>query len=252
MKKRDFIKTGAVLALGSLAAPVLLESCNNNNPVKNDENIKKSSEPIVYELPKLEFAFDELEPHIDAQTMEIHHGKHHGGYVKKLNKALENHEWAAKDLKGIFAGLRDEEQFNAIRNNGGGHFNHTLFWKTIGPDAGGEPKSKLLSAINSDFGSFENFKNQFVDAAAKVFGSGWAWLSLGSDKKLFISTTSNQDNPLMKNLVENPGIPVLGLDVWEHAYYLKYQNKRKDYLMAFFNVVRWDRVAEEYDNALKS
>jgi superoxide dismutase, Fe-Mn family len=257
MKKRDFLKTGSILALGSIAAPILLESCKTNKvPVVAAEKIvqkpeKSTAAAAMYLLPALEYPFSALEPHIDAMTMEIHHGKHHAGYVNNLNKALEGHEWADKDLTEIFKLLDTNNKYSAIRNNAGGHYNHSLFWKTLGPNAGGSPQGKLLTEINNSFGSFEAFKNQFVEAAMKVFGSGWAWLSVAADKKLFISATPNQDNPLMKNLVAMSGTPLLGLDVWEHAYYLKYQNKRKDYLMAFFNVVRWDRVSAEYEMALK-
>ena len=256
MKKREFIKNGAILALGALVSPILFDSCKvvHTVPVIEDSPTKGGANPTaaaVYEVPALEYEFNALEPQIDAMTMEIHHDKHHGAYVKNLNKALEGHEWATKGLKDIFTLLENNDKHNAIRNNGGGHYNHSLFWRTLGPNAASVPSGKLAEEINASFGSFDNFKTKFVEAAMTVFGSGWAWLSVGADKKLFISTTANQDNPLMKNLVAKAGTPVLGLDVWEHAYYLKYQNKRKDYLAAFFNVVRWDRVAEEYAIAVK-
>lgn len=263
MKKREFLKTTGILALGSLAAPFLLESCKTvapistptpvkeEPPIKAEEKGRASAAAAVYEVPALEYAFNALEPHIDAKTMEIHHDKHHAAYTKNLNKALEGHEWATKDLTEIFGLLQNREKDNAIRNHGGGHYNHSLFWRTIGPNAGGSPQGKLAEAINAAFGSFDNFKTKFIDSAAVVFGSGWTWLSIGADKKLFISNTSNQDNPLMKNIVANVGTPILGLDVWEHAYYLKYENRRKEYLTAFFNVVRWDRVAEAFEKELK-
>jgi Fe-Mn family superoxide dismutase len=183
--------------------------------------------------------------------MEIHHGKHHGAYVNNLNKALEGHEWANIDLVEIFNKLMPNDKNAAIRNNGGGHYNHSLFWRTLGPNAGGTPQGKLLDKINTGFGSFEAFKSAFSEAAMKVFGSGWAWLCLDDKENLFITTTPNQDNPLMKNLVQKSGTPIFGLDVWEHAYYLKYQNKRKDYLSALFNLIRWDRVTEEYNKVIK-
>lgn len=251
MKKREFLKTGSILALGSLAAPILFESCKTKNAVviSDKEKEKSPAAAAVHVLPPLEYAFNALEPHIDAMTMEIHHGKHHAGYVNNLNKALEGHAWANLELTEIFNKLMPNDNNTAIRNNAGGHFNHSLFWRTLGPNAGGSPQGRLLESINKSFGSFETFKNQFVDAATKVFGSGWAWLSVDGLGNLFISSTANQDNPLMRNLVKNSGTPIFGLDVWEHAYYLKYQNRRKDYLMAIFNVVRWDRVAEELDKA---
>jgi Fe-Mn family superoxide dismutase len=252
MKKREFLKNSAILAIGTLTAPSLLACNKKTATIISDKEIKSiPSSPTIFQLPALEYAFNALEPHIDALTMEIHHGKHHAAYVNNLNKALEGHEWANKDLKDIFSKLMPDDKNTVIRNNGGGHYNHSLFWRTLGPNAGGSPQGRLLELINSSFGSFEAFKNQFVDAATKVFGSGWAWLCVDDLGKLFISSTANQDNPLMRNLLKNYGTPIFGLDVWEHAYYLKYQNRRKDYLMAIFNVVRWDRVAEELDKANK-
>ena len=253
MKKREFLKNRAILTIGALTVPGLLQACNNKTAaVISEKNIKTAPPvPNIYQLPALEYAFNALEPHIDALTMEIHHGKHHAAYVNNLNKALEGHEWANIDLVEIFNELMPDDKNAAIRNNGGGHYNHSLFWRTLGPNAGGSPQGRLLESINKSFGSFEAFKNQFVEAAMKVFGSGWAWLCVDGSGNLYITGTPNQDNPLMRNLVKNYGTPIFGLDVWEHAYYLKYQNKRKDYLMAIFNVVRWDRVAEELDKANK-
>lgn len=251
MKKREFLKNSAILTIGTLTIPGLLQACNNKTAAVISEKDIKTTPPVphIYQLPALEYAFNALEPHIDALTMEIHHGKHHAAYVNNLNKALEGHEWASIDLVEIFNKLSPDDKNAVIRNNGGGHYNHSLFWRTLGPNAGGSPQGRLLESINKSFGSFETFKNQFVDAATKVFGSGWAWLSVDGLGNLFISSTANQDNPLMRNLVKNSGTPIFGLDVWEHAYYLKYQNRRKDYLMAIFNVVRWDRVTEELDKA---
>ncbi len=253
MKKREFLKTSSILALGSLAAPILFESCKTKNAVviSDKEKEKSPAAAAVHVLPPLEYAFNALEPHIDAMTMEIHHGKHHAGYVNNLNKALEGHAWANLELTEIFNKLMPNDNNTAIRNNAGGHFNHSLFWRTLGPNAGGSPQGKLLDKINTGFGSFEAFKTAFSEAAMKVFGSGWAWLCLDENENLFITTTANQDNPLMKNLVQKSGTPIFGLDVWEHAYYLKYQNKRKDYLSALFNLIRWDRVTEEYNKVIK-
>ncbi|MEJ5962392.1 superoxide dismutase [Pedobacter immunditicola] len=201
---------------------------------------------MAFELPALPYATDALEPHIDKQTMEIHHGKHHQAYVTNLNKALEGKPEATQGLEEI---IKNIDQFPAaVRNNGGGHFNHSLFWEVIGPNKGGEPTGELAEAINAAFGSFADFKTKFAEAGATRFGSGWAWLSVGADNKLVVSSTPNQDNPLM-NVAEVQGTPVLGMDVWEHAYYLKYQNRRPDYIAAFWNVVNWDAVAERFKKA---
>lgn len=201
---------------------------------------------MAFELPALPYATDALEPHIDKQTMEIHHGKHHQAYVTNLNKALEGKPEAGQSIEEI---IRSISKFPpAVRNNGGGHYNHSLFWEVIGPNKGGEPKGELADAINAAFGSFADFKTKFAEAGATRFGSGWAWLSVGADKKLIVSSTPNQDNPLM-DIAEVKGTPILGMDVWEHAYYLKYQNRRPDYIAAFWNVVNWDAVAERFKKA---
>lgn len=201
---------------------------------------------MAFELPALPYATDALEPNIDKQTMEIHHGKHHQAYVTNLNKALEGKPEASQSIEEI---VKNISKFPAaVRNNGGGHYNHSLFWEVIGPNKGGEPKGELANAINAAFGSFADFKTKFAEAGATRFGSGWAWLSVGADKKLVVSSTPNQDNPLM-DIAEVKGTPILGMDVWEHAYYLKYQNRRPDYIAAFWNVVNWDAVAERFKKA---
>jgi Fe-Mn family superoxide dismutase len=201
---------------------------------------------MAFELPALPYATDALEPHIDKQTMEIHHGKHHQAYVTNLNKALEGKPEASQSIEEI---VKNISKFPApVRNNGGGHYNHSLFWEVIGPNKGGEPKAELADAINAAFGSFADFKTKFAEAGATRFGSGWAWLSVGADKKLVVSSTPNQDNPLM-DIAEVKGTPILGMDVWEHAYYLKYQNRRPDYIAAFWSVVNWDAVAERFKKA---
>jgi Fe-Mn family superoxide dismutase len=201
---------------------------------------------MAFELPALPYATDALEPHIDKQTMEIHHGKHHQAYVTNLNKALEGKPEASQSIEEI---VKNISKFPApVRNNGGGHYNHSLFWEVIGPNKGGEPKGELAEAINAAFGSFADFKTKFAEAGATRFGSGWAWLSVGADKKLVVSSTPKQDNPLM-DIAEVKGTPILGMDVWEHAYYLKYQNRRPDYISAFWNVVNWDAVAERFKKA---
>ena len=193
---------------------------------------------MAFELPNLPYAHDALEPHIDARTMEIHHGKHHAGYTSKLNAAVEGNDLEGKDIETL---LREHSDNGAVRNNGGGFWNHTLFWNSMSPNGGGAPEGALAEAIDRDFGSFENFKDQFSKAAATRFGSGWAWLCVNNGK-LEVCSSANQDNPLMPG-VGCGGHPILGLDVWEHAYYLNYQNRRPDYINAFFNVVDWSAVA---------
>jgi superoxide dismutase, Fe-Mn family len=198
---------------------------------------------MAFTLPPLPYAPDALEPHIDTVTMQIHHGKHHQAYVDNLNKAIAGTEHESKSLDELVA------QAGAIggpvRNNGGGHWNHTFFWNSLAANAGGVPSGKLADAINEAFGSFDEFKTKFAAAGIGRFGSGWAWLILKKDGKLDISSTPNQDNPLM-DVAETKGVPLLGVDVWEHAYYLKYQNKRADYLAAIWNVIDWNKVAERY------
>ncbi len=201
---------------------------------------------MVHSLPALPYAFDALEPHIDAQTMQIHHDKHHQAYVDNLNKALAGTEHENKTLEELMANISAYPA--AVRNNGGGHYNHTLFWSILGPNAGGMPTGDLAKAIDEAFGSFDVMKEKMSAAGATRFGSGWAWLSV-ADGKLVISSTPNQDNPLM-DVAEVKGHPILGIDVWEHAYYLKYQNKRPDYLIAIWNVINWDAVAMRYKAAL--
>ena len=197
---------------------------------------------MAFKLPSLPYAVDALEPHIDAKTMEIHHGKHHNGYTTKLNAAIEGTALEGKSVEEILGNLHMSNA--AVRNNGGGYYNHCLFWEIMGPDAG-EMSSELSAAIESAFGSFDAFKDAFSKAAATQFGSGWAWLCVHNDGKLEVCSTPNQDNPLMKD-VSCGGTPILGLDVWEHAYYLNYQNRRPDYIEAFFKVVNWSEVSKRY------
>jgi len=205
---------------------------------------------MTYELPALDYPAAALEPHIDSRTMEIHHDKHHAAYINNLNKALESApELAAKSVEDLIADLASvpEAIRTAVRNNGGGHANHSFFWKILGPDAGGNPDGALAEAINSAFGSFEEFKSKFEAAGLGRFGSGWAWLVVGSDKKLAIVSTPNQDTPLMGKAISGAeGTPILGVDVWEHAYYLHYQNRRPDYLKAVWNVISWKAVSANY------
>jgi Fe-Mn family superoxide dismutase len=202
---------------------------------------------MSFELPKLPYELNALEPHIDARTMEIHHGKHHAAYVNNLNAALEGTDAAGKSLEDICKNISKYPA--AVRNNGGGHWNHSFFWTIMKPGGGGSPSGKLAEAITSDLGGFEAFKEAFAKAAATRFGSGWAWLCV-ENGKLRVCSTPNQDNPLMDVVADCNGTPVLGLDVWEHAYYLNYQNRRPDYIQAFFNVINWDEAGKRYEAAL--
>lgn len=209
---------------------------------------------MPYALPPLPYAYDALEPHFDARTMEIHHTKHHQTYITNVNNALAEASVAevpVEELIGIIGALPQNIQ-NVVRNNGGGHANHALFWTVLSPD-GGQPSGKLAKAIEDDLGGFERFKDAFTKAAQTRFGSGWAWLTLGKDGKLLVESSANQDSPLMGEFAGmSGGTPILGLDVWEHAYYLQYQNKRPDYIAAFFNIINWAEVERRYDEALSS
>jgi superoxide dismutase, Fe-Mn family len=201
---------------------------------------------MAYTLPELPYAFDALEPHIDAKTMEIHHDKHHAAYVTKLNEALAGSGVAEQSIEDLCRNINSvpEKIRAAVRNNGGGHANHSMFWLLMSPKGGGEPTGALADAINSELGGFAKFKESFTNAGMTRFGSGWAWLTVGKDGKLAVESTPNQDNPYMDGKT-----PILGVDVWEHAYYLKYQNKRPDYLAAFYNVIDWNAVADRYKQA---
>ncbi len=241
MKKRDFLRAAGLLGLAGIANPFRM-SASSEEPI----------EPTTFrtgdfELPKLGYATDALEPHIDKQTMEIHHGKHHAGYVRNLNDAVKNTPFATMEIEEILAKVT--KKYTAIRNNGGGHYNHSLFWQSLSGKGGGQPSGKLADAIYAKFGSFDKFKEQFSNAAKTRFGSGWAWLVVDKKKGLFICSTANQDNPMMSKLTKERGTPILGLDVWEHAYYLKYQNRRPDYVTAFWNVVNWEEVSRRYEQS---
>lgn len=213
--------------------------------VGNPEDVR--ADEGSFQVATLPYAYDALTPHVDAKTMEVHYSKHYLGYTNKLNTAIKGTEWEKKTIEEILMNLDPKNK--DVRNNGGGYYNHTLFWEIMAPNAGGTPKGALAEAINKDFGSFENFKNQFSDAAGKQFGSGWAWLVVDKTGKLMVGSTANQDNPLMPGM-EISGMPILGLDVWEHAYYLNYQNKRPEYIDAFYNVINWDAVAKKYEAAI--
>ncbi len=207
---------------------------------------------MAFTLPDLPYPHDALEPHIDAQTMQIHHGKHHNAYVTKLNDAIKGMpDLEAKTIEALVSDLNNvpEKIRMAVRNNGGGHYNHSLFWTLMGPGAGGEPTGDLAAAIKESFVSFDKFKEDFSNVAATRFGSGWAWLGVRENGTLCICSTANQDNPLMRGISDCACTPILGLDVWEHAYYLKYQNRRPDYIAAWWNVVNWTAVAERFAKA---
>lgn len=199
---------------------------------------------MAFELPQLPYANNALEPHIDAKTMEIHHGKHHNGYTTKLNAALEGSGMESNTIESILENLNMNNA--ALRNNGGGYYNHCMFWEVMGPNGGGTPSGALAQAIDTAYGSFEDFKTAFSNAAATQFGSGWAWLCVQKGGEVEVCSSANQDNPLMPG-IGCGGTPILGLDVWEHAYYLNYQNRRPDYINAFFNVINWEKVSELYE-----
>jgi len=264
MTRRQAIKTTALATAVAATAPQTFSQ--GQPPLVTGQPLITTSSPASaypFVLPPLPYAVDALEPHIDAQTMEIHHGRHHKAYVDNLNKALASWpEYSTLKYHGnLEQNLRALDSFpenirTAVRNNGGGHYNHSLFWQMMKKNGGGEPKAELAKAVESSFGNFSDFKTKFGEAAAKVFGSGWAWLIVTPDKRLEIVARPNQDTPISGTLnesrIERPRTEILlGLDVWEHAYYLKYQNKRADYIAAWWNVVNWDFVAERYAKLAK-
>ena len=240
MDKRTFLKKSAILTVGGALA--------------GTASLKASALPGLagageeFKLPDLPYGYDALEPYIDAMTMEIHHSRHHAGYTRKFNAALKENGLAGRKVKALFSEVSQLPA--AIRNNGGGYFNHKVFWNSMSPKGGGEPGGDLLKAIEQHFGGYEKFREMFSMAAATRFGSGWAWLVRKTDGTLAVTSTPNQDNPLM-DLAEVKGTPLLAIDVWEHAYYLKYQNRRADYIAAFWNVVDWDRVSERFSKSGK-
>ena len=251
--RRDFIKTAALAGAGLALSGCLGASDDKNKTTLT--NKPSDTKTMSYTLPALPYAYTALEPHIDALTMEIHHSKHHNAYVTNLNAALAKEPsfkapecpWALiADLKAVPESIR-----TAVRNNAGGHVNHSFFWKLLSPSGGGEPTGELAAAITKSFGSFDAFKEKFAAAGATRFGSGWAWLVVNADKSLAVVSTPNQDNPIMKGVSDVSGNPVIGLDVWEHAYYLKYQNKRPDYIAAFWKVIDWKAASANYAEALK-
>ena len=244
MDKRTFLKKSAILTLGGTLAG---SSAIGLNAAGSFLGLKNRSGDEEFTLPELPYAYDALEPHIDAMTMEIHHSKHHAGYTRKFNAAVAAAGLTGVAVMDIFKDV--SKQPEAVRNNGGGFFNHKLFWKVMSPDGGGEPKGELLKAIEKSFGSFDNFREKFSKAAATRFGSGWAWLVSTGDG-LAVTSTPNQDNPMM-DIIDTRGTALLAIDVWEHAYYLNYQNRRADYISAFWNVVNWDYVSERFIKTTK-
>lgn len=238
MKKRTFIKLAGTVGAGMLVAPFV--GCGTGTEGKV---VQSGPRPVGFDQEPLGFEFGALAPRIDAETMEIHYGKHHAGYVNKLNKALREAEGAYDGLtmEQLLTGLSPDQ--TALRNNGGGHFNHTLYWRVLTPGGASAPEGALKQEIEAAFGSVEAFADQFAIAGAKRFGSGWAWLIRNAEGQLEVTSTPNQDNPVMANIVDRPGTPLLGMDVWEHAYYLNYQNRRKDYIQGFLGLVNWDEVA---------
>ncbi|MEZ4798896.1 MAG: superoxide dismutase [Flavobacteriales bacterium] len=242
MKKREFLKTAGALGVGLALNPLLTKAADAFKP-------EVFAADGAFTLPALGYAFNALEPNIDAMTMEIHYSKHHQGYVNNLNKALEGNTYlAGKSLTEVLAMVKLEEV--AIRNNAGGHYNHSKFWTWIQPGGSNEPVGDTKMLIERSFGTFDKFKQTFTEAASKRFGSGWAWLILNNKFTLEVVSTPNQDNPLMSYISDVKGTPILGIDVWEHAYYLHYQNKRADYINAFFNVINWDNVEADLKAAM--
>ena len=244
LTRRQFINRG----ISSMAIVSLMPSLLRNTA--NAETGIVTLRAVLHDLP---YSYGALEPYIDGRTMQIHHDLHHAGYIRKLNAALEKWMDCPFDtLESVFGGMDavPEDIVTSIRNNGGGTWNHSLFWECLSPETGQQPGEALLAAINTSFGSFDAMKDMFSDAAATRFGSGWAWLCVDKQAGLFVSSTPNQDNPMMSSLVERWGVPILGLDVWEHAYYLHYQNRRKDYIDAFWNIVNWKAVDERYRKAI--
>ncbi|MFC2115271.1 superoxide dismutase [Bacteroidota bacterium] len=238
MDKRTFLKNSAILGIGGAlmgTVPGTLKAANMISPNNYGEDL--------FKLPDLDYSYDALEPHIDAMTMEVHHSKHHAGYTRKFNAAVKEAGLGETSIMDMFHGISKHPA--GIRNNGGGYYNHKLFWKGMSPKGGGAPKGDLLKALEKSFGSFDKFRESFSSAAATRFGSGWAWL-VKTETGLKVTSTPNQDNPLM-DIAEVQGFPLLTIDVWEHAYYLKYQNRRTDYIAAFWNVVNWDFVSKRFN-----
>lgn len=246
LERRQFLRQGVALAGGLLAASgsgLLMAQDSVSMSPKPSLTVVTKEKPMAFVLPDLTYAYDALEKSFDARTMEIHHTKHHGAYVTNCNNAIAGTEWEGKSIEEMMANISKLPV--AVRNNGGGHYNHSLFWTVLSPNGGGQPSGALLADIEASFGDFSKFREKFAAAGATRFGSGWAWLSVDAAGKLVVSSTPNQDNPTM-DIAEVKGTPILGMDVWEHAYYLRYQNRRPDYINAFWDVVNWDEVTRRY------
>jgi len=247
MDKRTFLKVTGYASAGIVATPLVstLIGCGNSPSEKPENALPASTVPAAFTLPELGFAHEALEPAVDRKTMQIHHGKHHAGYVRKLNAAMKGHPLEGRPLETVLASITPED--SGLRNHGGGHFNHALFWKIISPGGAAAPEGKLMQRVEQNFGSLEDLKNALGKAAAQRFGSGWAWLVQDSNNpdRLFVTSTANQDNPLMTGIVSGKaqGRPLMGIDVWEHAYYLNYQNRRTEYVAALLDRVNWTAVA---------
>ncbi len=250
MNKREFLKTSAILGTGTLIAPSITTSCMNSSAAAGaTASLVATNAEGNFLQPELGYAFDALAPHIDAKTMEVHYGKHHAGYTRKFNTALQHEDFHPSDIYSMFSSVSKYGPDSGLRNNGGGYFNHNLYWKFMSPEGGGEASGKLAEAISENFGSFEQFKELFSATAAGHFGSGWGWLVLDADGALQVTSTPNQDNPLM-DVADVQGTPLLNIDVWEHAYYLDYQNMRKSYVEAYWNVIDWNFVGALYEEAV--
>jgi len=248
MNKREFLKTSMIFGAGAVLTPPLASSCMSSAGANGaTASLVLTDDAGKFVQPALGYAFNALEPHIDAMTMELHYGKHHAGYTRKFNDALEHENFHSTDIYKIFSGISNHSE--GVRNNGGGYYNHNLFWKFMSPDGGGEPSGKLATAIDDTFGSFTKFRDLFSATAGSVFGSGWAWLILNDEGNLQVVSTPNQDNPLM-DVAGVHGKPLLNIDVWEHAYYLNYQNERGRYIDAYWNVIDWDFVDALYQEAV--
>jgi len=249
MDKRTFLRTGLLATATAALNPFKLFANSNQTEIINEETFDFLADG-PFTLPDLPYQFNALEPHIDATTMEIHHGKHHAKYVSELNLAVEKMAYKSMKIEQVVEAVKPAE--TKVRNNGGGHLNHSMFWKMLRPGESGMETGRIGQLLNTKFGSMDKFKEQFNTAATARFGSGWAWLIVNPQGGLVITSTANQDNPLMKNVVgKDYGYPILGLDVWEHAYYLKYQNRRPEYIGAFWNIINWDEVNKNYEAGMK-
>jgi Fe-Mn family superoxide dismutase len=247
MNKREFLKKSFAIGAGAMVSAPLLQAFSKEYPANHGTGAAGLSEGYPFKQYDLGYAYDALEPHVDAKTMELHYSKHHAGYTRKFNAAVENEDLKGESLKDIFA--RVSSYSDSIRNNGGGYYNHNLYWRFMSPNGGGKPGGPIAKAIDQSFGSFDAFKKKFSSVSGSQFGSGWGWLVLDNNGDLVVTSTPNQDNPLM-DVAEVQGMPLLNIDVWEHAYYLNYQNRRGSYIEAYWNLINWDYVEELYQQVI--